>query len=229
MTDEDSWLEEIVAAIEALGGIASLKQIEKYIEKTTKRKLTSRWKGSIRKTIGMNTSDSEDVQKTVRDIFYSVEGLGKGIWGLRNSEINSTPKAPDSGNNTPKRIKQETYRILRDTALARRLKVLYNNKCQICGKSIALKKNHYSEAHHIRPLDKTKHKGPDTADNIIVLCPEHHVEFDYGVIAIEPTTLTVIHKDKKNPFYGKKITLLAQHKLNNKHLKYHKTVRYEKE
>ncbi len=227
-TEEDSWVEEIVIALEALGGIASLHQIQEYIGKTTKRELSTTWREIIGKTIGRNSADSEDTQKVGRDIFYSVEGLGKGIWGLRSGKISSTPIAPDSGNDSPKRIKQETYRILRDTALAKHLKILYENKCQICDKSIALKKKHYSEAHHIKPLDKTKHNGPDTPGNIIVLCPEHHVEFDYGVIAVEPITLTVIHKDKNNSFFGKKITLLPEHELNDEYLSYHIAKIYEK-
>jgi len=103
-----SWLDEIAEAIKALGGIASLKQIQEYIKKTTRRELKESWEGIIGKTIGRNTSDSQDSQKPQkvdRDIFYSVEGLGKGIWGLRSKKPQSAPKASDSGNDTPKRVK----------------------------------------------------------------------------------------------------------------------------
>jgi len=48
------------------------------------------------------------------------------------------------------------------------------------------------------------------------------------MIAIEPKTLTVIHKNKNNPDYGKKITLLPEHQLNKDHLNYHITKIYEK-
>jgi hypothetical protein len=73
------------------------------------------------------------------------------------------------------------YRILRDTALARRVKALHNNECQICGHTIVLINGlRYSEAHHIRPLGDP-HNGPDVIDNILCVCPNHHAELDYGV------------------------------------------------
>jgi predicted restriction endonuclease len=69
--------------------------------------------------------------------------------------------------------------------LARQLKLLYENRCQICGESITLPNGtRYSEAHHVRPLGRPHH-GPDVAGNILVLCPNHHVMLDYGVIALE--------------------------------------------
>lgn len=42
----------------------------------------------------------------------------------------------------------------------------------------------YSEAHHIIPLGR-EHGGPDLADNIIVLCPNHHALCDYGAMRLE--------------------------------------------
>jgi predicted restriction endonuclease len=97
--------------------------------------------------------------------------------------------------------------------------LLYQNKCQICGKKIKLKNDDYSEAHHIKPLGK--HNGPDTSNNIIILCPNHHVEFDYGGIAINPNTLEIIHKDNKNEFMAKRIFLHPSHKLRKEFLEYH--------
>ncbi|MFC7371996.1 hypothetical protein ACFQPF_09915 [Fictibacillus iocasae] len=46
------------------------------------------WKAQIRKHIYLNSSDADIFRGTVgdeRDIFYSVEGKGKGIWGLRSA------------------------------------------------------------------------------------------------------------------------------------------------
>lgn len=74
-------------------------------------------------------------------------------------------------------------RIVRDTAQARRIKELYEHQCQICGVRLAGTAGPYAEAAHIRPLG-APHAGPDTADNILCLCPNHHVLLDYGGIAI---------------------------------------------
>ena len=66
----------------------------------------------------------------------------------------------------------------RDNKTIATLKVLRDFKCQICGNSI-LKKNgeRYIEAAHI---NRKSEKGPETPDNILILCPNHHKEFDLG-------------------------------------------------
>jgi len=120
----------------------------------------------------------------------------------------------------PPRTKTEIYRVLRDTKLSKELKILYDYKCQICGKSIRLAQGNYAEAHHIQPLSQA-HEGPDIGENIIILCPNHHVEFDYGVIAIEPFTFKIMHKNPDNKYIGKNVFLHSTHTLNPKYLSYH--------
>ena len=74
---------------------------------------------------------------------------------------------------------------MRDANLARQIKILHKNNCQLCDSKIELSNGEsYSEAHHIIPIGKP-HNEPDTAGNIIVLCPNHHVMCDYGVIKLE--------------------------------------------
>jgi predicted restriction endonuclease len=81
----------------------------------------------------------------------------------------------------PKRIKAVAFRVLRDTITSQEVKQLHGGKCQICGTGIALPDGtNYAEAHHIKPLGM-KHKGPDVRQNIICVCPNHHVELDYGL------------------------------------------------
>jgi len=126
----------------------------------------------------------------------------------------------DIENEYPLRTKVEINRIVRDTALTKKLKTLYNNGCQICGLVIGFEYAGYSEAHHIRPLGDP-HKGPDTTDNIIVLCPNHHVEFEYGFIAIDPATLMIIHVDPKNQYNGATLKLKNNHFLDVSNLAYH--------
>lgn len=73
-------------------------------------------------------------------------------------------------------VNHKTYK--RDNKTIAQIKILRNFKCQICGTTI-IKKNggKYIEAAHIKP----KHmKGREIPENIIVLCPNHHKEFDFG-------------------------------------------------
>jgi len=98
----------------------------------------------------------------------------------------STPFAADIGK--PEKTEKHlvtTYRVLRDTALARRIKADNDYKCQICGERILLGKNNpYAEAHHIKPLG-SPHDGPDHLGNIVCVCPNCHVKLDYGSIEID--------------------------------------------
>ena len=101
----------------------------------------------------------------------------------------------------PCRIETTVYRILRDTAMALKVKHLHNHKCQICGHTIELPGGgRYAEAHHIKPLGE-KHNGPDVIGNILCLCPNHHVELDYGVLPITVSELRCYKGHEIDPKY----------------------------
>jgi hypothetical protein len=92
-----------------------------------------------------------------------------------------TPLASDFEDPSADRVATVIYRRLRDTQLARRVKLLHDYKCQVCDHVIILRDGtRYAEAHHIKPLGIT-HSGPDVIENILCLCPNHHAELDYGV------------------------------------------------
>jgi hypothetical protein len=79
------------------------------------------------------------------------------------------------------RAQTTTHRIIRDTLLARRVKQLHNYECQLCCHTIQLPDgSRYAEAHHVQPLGEP-HNGPDKMENIVCVCPNHHVELDYGI------------------------------------------------
>jgi hypothetical protein len=185
-----TWDEDIVTALENLGGAAQYKDIYSEIKKL-RTNLPKTWKDVVRRRIQDLSSDSAGF-KNGQDLFYAVDGIGGGAWGLR-AILKNTPKAIDLpfGDDSPIRASVTTYRVLRDTSLARKLKSLYENKCQICGMTICLDdENTYSEAHHIIPLGQP-HNGPDTSENLIVLCPNHHVMCDYGAIELSLDLLIV--------------------------------------
>lgn len=148
------------------------------------------WKQIIQRTIQDHSPDSDGFRGN--DVFYSVQGIGSGVWGLR-SHLISTPSASDiEPPSAPERLLIETYRVLRDTELARKIKALHKNVCQLCGQTVTLKDGAtYAEAHHIKPLGNP-HNGPDVAENIVVLCPNHHVMLDYGAIPLEAKSLRSI-------------------------------------
>lgn len=70
----------------------------------------------------------------------------------------------------------KSYR--RNNKTIAQLKIIRNFSCQICSYKILKKTgDFYIEAAHIKPK---KDKGTELPDNILILCPNHHKEFDYG-------------------------------------------------
>jgi hypothetical protein len=85
-------------------------------------------------------------------------------------------------------------RINRKMRLARKVKVLCENKCQVCGDRIKIgESEYYSEAHHIQPLG-TPHNGKDKLENMICVCPNCHVKLDYGIIRLDRDRLYFLDK-----------------------------------
>jgi predicted HNH restriction endonuclease len=83
-----------------------------------------------------------------------------------------------------------TYRVLRDTALARRAKADLNYTCQLCSARIVLGDGTpYAEAHHVKPLG-APHNGPDHLGNIVCVCPNCHVMLDYGALVADQAKLS---------------------------------------
>ncbi len=144
-----------------------------------------------------------------RQSFYRYAGLyrvvrfwhepgksGHGVWRFELEQLPETtaePPAlhpgttdlftqvqePAAGYGRPERRETTTLRIVRDTALTREVKRLYDFHCQVCQARLQGSAGPYAEAAHIRPLG-APHHGPDVLANALCLCPNHHVLFDLG-------------------------------------------------
>lgn len=203
-----SWEEDIVTALDNLGGVANYLDMYAEIERI-RPSLPDSWQSVVRRRVQDLSSDSAGF-KHGKDLFFSVEGLGTGVWGLR-SHLAQTPKAIDLplGNAASERVQAVTYRVLRDTQIARKIKALYGDQCQLCGLVVRLADGRtYSEAHHIRPLGRP-HDGPDTPENVMVLCPNHHVMCDYGAIELDLMQILILEEG---------------HIISESSLEYHNTV-----
>ena len=98
----------------------------------------------------------------------------------------ASPSSPNlvSTQLTAERQTEIVERIVRDTAIAQQVKRLHDYRCQICSHTIVLPNGlMYAEGHHIKPLG-SPHNGPDLIENILCVCPNHHVELDYGAAMI---------------------------------------------
>jgi putative restriction endonuclease len=124
------------------------------------------------------------------DDYWQEEGKsGFRVWRYKLIKLPSVPTRTDvasdvaSAYSTPERREITVQRLVRDTAQARRIKAFYDYRCQMCGIRLEGLAGPYAEAAHIRPLG-APHNGPDTPNNILCLCPNHHVLIDHGGVGI---------------------------------------------
>ena len=114
--------------------------------------------------------------------------------------------------------RQEQQRDQRKAAV---LKQYYGNTCMFCevGLEIGDGKT-YSEAAHIKALGKP-HNGPDKKSNMLVLCPNHHLQFDRGVLRLHRVGehYRIKSKSAGDTLNGKLIK--AKHRINESYVKYH--------
>jgi hypothetical protein len=109
----------------------------------------------------------------------------------------------------------------RDRRKAAALKALYENECSFCGTRLNVGPGrYYSEAAHIRPLGKPGN-GPDTTLNMLVLCPNHHLQFDAGVFRLRKrgSDWEIICKDTANTLHRKAVTF--RHEIADRHINWH--------
>lgn len=114
---------------------------------------------------------------------------------------------------------------IRNPRNVRELKELYNHACAFCGKQVVIgvmPMRYYSEAAHIKPVG-VPHDGPDRKGNMLVLCPEHHLQFDRGVVGMwrGPAGYFVVSKIPGDPVHGRHIALHAPHVLEHEHVEWH--------
>ena len=120
----------------------------------------------------------------------------------------------------PKRSTTTVSRVIRNSEIVSELKELYDHQCQLCGETRQRTlTNSYAEGHHVHPLGNEP-PGPDIKQNILILCPNHHSDFDYGMIRIDPDTMTVEHA-YENSVDGNQVKFCKNHSIDRQYIEYH--------
>lgn len=151
--------------------------------------------------------ESNDIQNAV--LFLEEKKLNENTWfntcnaysEENDITMNDVELYDSMSANNQKSKDIELSRLVRNTYLAEELKLAYDNRCQLCKTRLMKSRSDaYSEAHHIRPYNKT-HKGDDTTSNMVVLCPNCHSQFDSLYYAIHPNTKQVHCVDENDRFH----------------------------
>ncbi len=180
-----TWKEEIINALEHLGGEAHLSEIYEYISAHTDRKLSTKWKATVRGTLESASSDSARFEGD-KDLFYSAEGLGSGVWGLRSFEpttetMDITQDDSEFAEGREKlaiHVQRERNHQVITLAKQRKLQKCGRLYCEVCGFDFEkvygeIGKN-FIEAHHIKPVSQLMPNEKTRVEDIVLLCSNCH-------------------------------------------------------
>ena len=143
---------------------------------------------------------------------------GYKVWRYRLESVAETVPVQDSSEAPVGRTSTIVDRLLRDPSLALRVKALYQYACQVCSVRIESPSGPYAEAAHIRPLGRPDN-GPDTASNILCLCPNHHKLLDSGGIIINGDWDVITMLDGHNIGQLKRYN---KHQLTQEYIEWHR-------
>lgn len=139
----------------------------------------------------------------------------------RETTAKPDPDESASDLKPPERTETTVSRIVRNTQLVKDLKQKYDHRCQVCGERRQRGEDEpYAEGHHLHPLGDSP-PGVDHESNILVLCPNHHADFDYGVIEVDPETYELSHayEDRLN---GRQLMVKDDHEISTEYIEYHR-------
>ena len=178
--------EEIVEVLNGLGGQARLAEIVEGVKKIATKPFTKSIADVVRRELEQHSSDSL-AYLGKEDFFYSVHGIGKGVWGLRdpkiteeNMDITQDDESFSEGRKVLKKhIVRERNHALIDKA-KENFKKSHGGKlyCEVCGFNFEDKYGsigkEFIEAHHIRPVSSLKPGEKTNVKDLIMVCSNCH-------------------------------------------------------
>lgn len=134
--------------------------------------------GNIRRSVDYDESRSQRRQLEDEGIPFDEQGRADPAFQVYLAD---SPRAP-MGNPEPKQTTRESSRPIRDNAVSRFVKKLYDFQCQVCGLSLRTGDGGFiAIGAHVQPLGE---EGADQLKNLLCLCPNHHDLLDTGGIWI---------------------------------------------
>lgn len=177
-----SWLHDLIEIYNYLGGQASYKDVYVLAEKRRKTRgasWTSEAHASIRRTVEDHAESSANFRG--RSVFYSVNGHGKGVWGLMPEYIQTLPN--QKGEPQPAYLegaegilREQNYLVRsRDPRLVEQRKVLDDFTCQVCAFRLMVTDGKFViDVHHLNPIGSIVGVVITSLQDLVCLCPNCH-------------------------------------------------------
>ncbi|MEE1811291.1 YDG/SRA domain-containing protein [Streptomyces sp. BE133] len=114
-------------------------------------------------------------------------------------------------------------RIVRDTAVVRRVKEWHEYTCQVCGLALAVgpEGKSYAEGAHIQALGGSA-GGPDVEGNVLCLCPNCHVRLDRGAFYLTDNVHVVDRYAEGLASLPVPLRTVEQHRVGERFLRAHR-------
>lgn len=179
-----TWKDELIRGLKHFGGEAHRQELFAYIKSTTTKTITREFTSTLQHELERLSKDSNIFSGT--DIFYSVRGIGSGIWGLKDytadenmDKTQDDISYPEGKEKLRKHIQKE-----RNTKLIRDAKKAFKEKhgrlyCEICGidfeKIYGKLGNDFIEAHHNKQqVSNMQEETTTKIKDLLMLCPNCH-------------------------------------------------------
>lgn len=179
------WKKIIIEALTELGGISHYSDLYDTIRQNRRDDLPKSWQAIVRRTIENNSSDSEAFTGN-DDIFYSVEGIGFGVWGIRNyvptKETVHLTEDDLSFSEGRVSLRKHVFRE-RNPKVIHEAKKRFKSKhgklyCEACGfdfrKIYGKIGFDFIEGHHVKPISEMKAGERTQVEDIVLVCSNCH-------------------------------------------------------
>ncbi|MBR5246521.1 MAG: HNH endonuclease [Clostridia bacterium] len=181
-----TYKEKTIEALKQLGGHAYLSDIYEAFENLNDNEILPKsYKAIIRATLEHNSSDSF-VFNGKEDLFYSVDGIGNGHWGLRTIDDEykyELTQEDDEFSEGKLQLKKHLTKERNPKLISRAKKIFaekHNNQlyCEICGfnfnEKYASLGDGFIEAHHIKPVSQMEEDEKTKISDLVMVCSNCH-------------------------------------------------------
>ncbi|MFI8810015.1 MULTISPECIES: YDG/SRA domain-containing protein [unclassified Streptomyces] len=133
------------------------------------------------------------------------------------------PASRGEGDAVVRRKTSTIERIVRDTAVVRRVKQLHAYTCQVCGLALRVGADDrsYAEGAHIHALGGPE-GGPDVDGNVLCLCPNCHVRLDRGALYLTDELQVVDRYAEGSEPRCAPLRTVRQHRIEKRFVRAHR-------
>jgi HNH endonuclease len=168
----------------------------------------------LHKLLGVTQDEGAQLSRDAADLYISAGRLARTAANVAAIAVVAQTQTDVAVERKTRMLAQQ----VRDPSIARKLKATYGNRCTFCDQALQIATDpvrYFSNAAHIKPLG-SPHDGPDREGNILILCPNHHVQFDEGILRLARVgnQFEIQSKIADDPLHGRRLTLGAGHALD---------------